>query len=177
VIAIGDLLLRQRADRHRALALAVNLRKAWAKSVDGIARVGNVHRCAAPDDGPDVLRITLRLAFDQAFDHSRCREHRTARPRIEQAKHFFSIERARLRNHMHAKPCNVRHHVQSGAMTHRRGVQQRITWRDRVDLAKIGMACGRKHTMGQHRALRSAGGARRVEEPCKIAGVAWPAFD
>ena len=57
-------------------------------------------------------------------------------------------------------------------MAHRRGVQDRIARRGRVDFGQIGKARLREIAMGQHRALRPAGRARGVEQPGEIVAVA-----
>ena len=60
-------------------------------------------------------------------------------------------------------------------MAHRRGVQDRVAGRNRIDLAEISVARRCEHAMGEHRALGTAGGARGVEQPGEI--VAGPRHD
>ena len=110
--------------------------------------------------------------IDQPLDHGGRGEHRHARPGGEQAEDLVRLEAAGFRHHVDAEPRHMRHHVEAGAVAHRRGVQDRVAGRDRVDLGQIGKARLRQHAMGQHRALRPAGGAGGVEQPGEIVAVA-----
>src|SRR5580692_9014516 len=121
--AVGNLLLRQSGNGHRAFALAVDLREARAEAVDGGARVGDIHGRAAPDDGLDMIGIALRVAFNEPLDHGGCGEHRRARPGVDQAHYFVGFKTARFRHHVDAAPRHVRHHVKARAVAHRRRVQ------------------------------------------------------
>ena len=177
MIAVGDLLFRQSGDGHRAFALAVDLRETRAEAVDGGARIGDIHRRAAPDDGFDAVGIALRVAFNEPLDHGRRGEHRGAWPRIDQLHHLVGFEAARFRHDVDAEPRHVRHHVKAGAVAHRCGMQERAAGRDGIDLARISEARGRKHAMGEHGALRPARGAGGVEQPGEIVAAARPRCD
>ncbi len=50
VISIGVVGLRQRRDRHRRLALTVDLGEARAEDLERLLEIGEVHRRAAVDD-------------------------------------------------------------------------------------------------------------------------------
>ena len=176
-IAVGNVLFRQSGDRHRAFALAVDLRKPRAEPLDRIDRIGDVHRRAAPHDRPDILGIALRMAFDEPLDHGRSGEHRSPRPGVEQADDLVGFEGMRFRHHVDANPRHVSHHIEPRAVTHRGGVQQGVAGRDRIDLAGIGVARRRQHAMGEHGALRPSGGPGRVEQPSQIVAVARPGAD
>ena len=67
----------------------------------------------------------------------------------------------------------MRHHVESRAVTYRRGVQQHITRRDRIHLAGKRVTRRRQRPMAEHGALRAAGGAGRVEQPSEVTAKAW----
>jgi hypothetical protein len=75
MLAVGDVVLRQGRDRHRNLALAVDLRETRAEAFNRLERVGDVHRRAAPNDRPDVIGIAFRAALDQPLHHGRRGEH------------------------------------------------------------------------------------------------------
>ena len=75
---------------------------------------------------------------DQALDHGRRREHRDARPGVEQREDLLRLEAAAFRHHLHAEPRDMRHDVEAGAVAHRRGVQDGVARRDRIDLGGIG---------------------------------------
>ena len=47
---------------------------------------------------------------------------------------FLRLEAAGFRHDVDAAPHDVRHDVEAGAVAHRRGVQDRIAGRDRIDL-------------------------------------------
>ena len=111
--AVGDILLGQQRDGHRAFALAVNLREPRPEPVERAQRVLDVHRRAAPHDGADVLRVAVGRAFDQPLDHGGGREHRAARPRSEQAEDLLRLEPGGFRYHVDGEPGDVRHHVEA----------------------------------------------------------------
>src|SRR5690606_41047451 len=56
---------RRSSDLHRALALAVDLRKARAETVKRAQSVLNIHRCAAPDDGADIFDRAIGRTLDR----------------------------------------------------------------------------------------------------------------
>ena len=116
-------------------------------------------------------------AVDQPLDHGRRGEHRRAGPGIDQLHHFVGFEAARFRHHVDAEPRHVRHHVEARAVAHRRGMKERTAGRDGIDLARIGEARRREHAMGEHGALRPAGGAGGVEQPGEIVAAARPRRD
>ena len=95
-----------------------------------------------------------------------------ARPGAEQREDLLRLEAAGFRHDVDAAPHDMRHDVEAGAVAHRRGVQDRIAGRSRIDLGQIGLARGGQHAVGEHRALRPAGRARGVEQPGEIVAVA-----
>ena len=159
---------RQRGDGHRRLALAVDLRQPRAEAVERGQRVLDIHRRAAPDQRADVLGVEIGRTGDQALDHGRRREHRHARPGIEQRDDLLRLEAAALRHHLHAEPRDVLHDVDAGAVAHRRGMQDGVARRHRIDLAAIGEARHRKIVVREHGALRPSGRAGGVEQPGEI---------
>ena len=60
------------------------------------------------------------------------------------------------------------HDVEPRAVAHRRGMQNGIALRNRIDLGAIGSAGDSNITMSQHRAFRLAGRSRCVEQPGEI---------
>ena len=54
---VGMVCLGQGRDRHRCLALPVDLGQAGTEDGEGILQVGQVHRCAAVDDGLQVGEV------------------------------------------------------------------------------------------------------------------------
>ena len=82
MLAVGDIAFRQRRNRHRRFAEAVDLREPRAKAVERGQRVLDIHRRAAPDQRADILRVRLRRTRHQALDHGRRGEHGDARPRL-----------------------------------------------------------------------------------------------
>ena len=79
-----------------------------------------------------------------------------------------------FRYHVDAEPRDGRHHVHPGAVAHRRGVQQRIAWRNRIDFGGISLARGGEHLMAEHGALGPAGRPGGVEQPGEIVASARP---
>ncbi len=90
----------------------------------------------------------------------------------KQRENLLRLEAAGFRHDVDAAAHHSGHHVEAGAVAHRRRVQQRIAGRQRVDLGGIGLARGGQHLVRQHRALRPAGGARGVEQPGEIVAAA-----
>ena len=160
--------LRQRRDRHRAFALAVDLRQPRPEAVERLERILDIHRRAAPDDRAQIGRIGAAAEIEQPLHHRGRGEHRHVLPRGEQAEDLVRLERAGLRHDVDPHPRHMRHHVEAGAVAHRRGVQDRVAGRGRVHLGQIRKARLREIAMGEHRALRPAGGARGIEQPGEI---------
>ena len=159
-------------DGHGRFALAVDLRQPRPEAVERGERVLDIHRRAAPDQRADIAGVAIGRTGDQPLDHGRRREHRAARPGREQLEDFLRLEAAALRRHLHAEPRDVRHDVDAGAVTHRRGMQDGVARRDRVDLGGIGMACPVEIAVREHGAFRPPGGARGVEQPSEVVAAA-----
>src|SRR6266542_6956084 len=119
VIAVRDVLFRQRSDRHRALALPVDLNKPRAETVERAQRILDIHGRAAPDDGANVLRVAVTRRIDQPLDHGRRREHGGARPTAEQSKNLGRLKAAGFRNDVDAEPRHMRHNIEARAVAHR----------------------------------------------------------
>ena len=66
----------------------------------------------------------------------------------------------------------VGNRVQAGAMRHRRGVDHGVLRRHGVHIDEVGQAHRHEIALGEHHALRAAGGAAGVEQPGHIVGVA-----
>ncbi len=60
VIAVGVIGLRQRGDRHRRLALAVDLGEARSEDLERVGEIGQVHRCPAVDDRLQAGEVGVR---------------------------------------------------------------------------------------------------------------------
>ena len=88
----------QRGDRHRRLALAVDLHKALAHGGDGVPDVGEIHRPAAIDDGAQPLAVLAALlgGIDQPPHHGGGGEHHDIVELAAEIEHFIRIEAARL---------------------------------------------------------------------------------
>ena len=140
MIAVRDVLFRERSDRHRALALPVDLNKPRAETVERAQRILDIHGRAAPDDGANVLRVAVARRIDQPLDHGRRREHGGARPTVEQAKNFGRLKATGFRNDVDAEPRHMRHDVEARAVAHWRRMQDGVARHDRIDLCRIGMA-------------------------------------
>ena len=65
----------------------------------------------------------------------------------------------------------MRHHVEPGAVAHRRGMQDGVAGRGGIHLGQICKARLREIAMGEHRAFRAARGARGVEQPGEVVAV------
>ena len=165
--------LRQRRDRHRGLALAVDLRELRAEHRHGPLAIGDVHRAAAIDDGLETARVGGRGArmFDQPLDHGGRREHRHAGVHPGEIENFTGIEAATGRDHLHGRGRDLRQHVLAGAVRHRRRVQDAIAGGDGVDIRKIAGGHDQQVAMGDHGALRLAGGAAGEEQPSHVVGI------
>src|SRR3954471_556750 len=94
MLAISNVLLRQRGDGHRAFALPVDLREPRAKSIEGFQRILDIHRRATPHDRAQVRRIGTAAKIDQPLHHRGCGEHRHLGPGGEQAEDFIRLEAA-----------------------------------------------------------------------------------
>src|SRR5262249_59407581 len=57
--AFADVLLRERGNGHRALALAINLGEPRPETIKRAQRILDIHRRAAPDDRPNVVWIAV----------------------------------------------------------------------------------------------------------------------
>jgi hypothetical protein len=128
MIAVGDVLFGERGDRHRALALAVDLREPRTEAVERLQRILDVHRRPAPDQGADVAGVTAVIGVDEPFDHGRGREHGGTRPALEQAEDLGRLEAAGLRDDLDPEARHMRHDVEAGAVAHR----PRAGWRPRA---------------------------------------------
>ncbi len=168
MIALGDVFFRQRGDGHRRLALPVDLRQPRPEAVERGQRILDIHRRAAPDQRADVFGVDIGRTGDQALDHGRRGEHRHARPGIEQRDNLLRLEAAAFGDDLHAEPRHVLHDVDAGAVAHRRGVQDGVARRHRIDLAAIGQTRSHEIVVREHGALRPPGGARGVEQPGQI---------
>ena len=62
----------------------------------------------------------------------------------------------------------MHHRIHAGAVAHRRGMQDGIARRHRIDLRAIGMACRHQRAVREHGAFRLPRGAGGVEQPGEI---------
>src|SRR5438045_2690402 len=113
----------ERRDRHRRLALPVDLHEALAHGGDGIPDVGEIHRPAAIDDGAQPLAV-LAAAFggiDQPPHHGRSGKHHDIVELAAEIEYLVGIKTAGLRHDMPpAYACN-RSIVESVPMRDGRG--------------------------------------------------------
>src|SRR5581483_12216176 len=100
--ALGVTRFRKRGDRHRAFALAVDLRESVPEHLHRMLAVLHVHRAAAVDNGLQVRRVGMRSrsAFHQPLYHGRCGEEAHTTMRRDQGKDFGGVEVAALGNHL-----------------------------------------------------------------------------
>ena len=93
------------------------------------------------------------------------------RPVIEQLEDLGGLEVAALGDHVHRADREVRQRVAARAVRQRRGMQDRVAGRELVDVGEIGVRLEQQVAMREHRALRHAGGAARIEEPRCVVGL------
>ena len=103
MVPVGVVGLGQRGDRHRRLALPVDLGQAGAEHVEGVLEVGQVHRCAAVDDRLEVGEVgggDGRVA-GQPLHHGGRGEERHARPAPQERGDLVAVDAAGLRHDAH----------------------------------------------------------------------------
>src|ERR1700730_9783313 len=153
MIAIGDFVPPEKRDRHRAFALAVDLREAIAEAVDRLQCVLDIHRRAAPNQRADRGGIAIGAVLHKALDHRGGREHRGPRPVRKQRENLFRLEGARFRHDVHAETADMRNSVEAGAMAEGCRVHDRLAGCHRIDLGGVGVARPIEIAMREHGTL------------------------
>jgi hypothetical protein len=128
-------------DRHRALALTVELIELGAEQLQRTLEIGEVHGRTAEDDGLEPARIgrACRRMVDEARDHGRSGEHAQVGVGCQGVEHTFRFERA-CRDHIASAARDVREAVQPRPVRERCRVQDRILRVDPVDVGIVAVA-------------------------------------
>ena len=170
--AVGEVLAAERGDRHRALALAVDLDEALAHHRERVLDVGEIHRPAAVDDGLEPVERGVRRArvVDEALDHGRRGEHRDAGMDARKLEDLGGVEPAARRDHLLRAAQDVRQRVEPRAVRHRRGVDDAVVRADPVDVGEVAERHREQVAVRDHHALGPPGRAARVEEPGQVVG-------
>ena len=106
-----------------------------------------------------------RRMLGQALDHGRRAEQRYPAIPGKQLEDLGRIEAAARRDDLAGGFGRVRQDIAPRAVGHRRGVQNGVAGRDLVDVREVRQRHRQQIAMAQHRALRLARGAARVEQP------------
>ena len=132
---VGDQRAVHRGDRHRRLALAVDLREARAERRERLLAVGDVHRPAAVDDALQAIERALRRSRGAATRRftivgaakKQARSHAPSSATIS-----AGVEAARLGHDVDRAARDVRQQIETRAVRQRRGMQERVARRDRL---------------------------------------------
>ena len=171
---VGEVRARERGDRHRRFALAVDLDEARAHRRQRAPDVLAVHRPAAVDDGLEAVarRAAGGDVVDEALHHRRRREQAEPADVARERDQLGRIEAARLGNDVARRARDEGQVVEPGAVRHRRGVDDRVGRIDIVDVDEVARGHRRQVAVRQHHALRPPGRPRGVEEPGEVRGRA-----
>jgi len=170
--AVGMQPLVQPGDRHRRLALAEQLVEARPKQAERLFEIGDIHRPAAVIDRLQMAQIGARHLgrVGEPGQHGRRGEHRhpfVLPQRIEDRRHV------EMRQHQLVSAFQYKGQgVEPGAVRQRRGGKVGVALVDRIDIGVVALAHEQQVAVAQHRALRSAGGARGVEQPGAVGRAA-----
>ena len=95
--AVGVVMTRQGGDRHRALALPIDLHQFVAEGGYGGGEIGRVHRPAAVDDGLEAARIDAvqRHMLGESLEHGRRGEQGDVGVPPKRIEYALGIEWAR----------------------------------------------------------------------------------
>jgi hypothetical protein len=139
MVPVGVVCLGQGGDRHRRLALPVDLSQAGAEDVEGVLQVGQVHRCAAIDDGLQMGMVGGGdgPVADQPLHHGWRSEERHARPAPQQGSDLVAVYAPGLRHDAHRTPSHVRQPVEARAVRQRSGVEDAVLRHHRVDVGEV----------------------------------------
>ena len=171
VRVVVDDVARQHGDRHRAFALAVDLREVRADHPQGVLDVGQVHRPTAVGDGRQPLGLAGRLATTWstrrrtmvgAAKNDACRQCAASSTTSAGSK------AARGRHHVDTGMHHVGQVVQPATVRQRRRVQHHVADGDALHLAQVAQAGHAQLASSQHHALRPTGGATGVEQPRRV---------
>lgn len=161
------LTLRQTGDRHRALPLTIELVEARSEQLERLQQVTDIHRTATVIEGSKTREAPARSGrTDQARDHGRRREEGEVPMALEGFEHRLWIES--VMDHLVPAGQQMRQPVQARAMRQRGGMQLQVARLHPLDVGVVGVAHEEEIAMGQHRALRPAGGTAGIEDPGKI---------
>ena len=169
VFVIGP---RERGNRHRALALSVDLGELGAEGRESAFHVGDVHGTAAIDDEVQVGGVGAgeRRAVEQPHHHRRRREHAESGVLLDQVENLRRLEAAALGNHVVGALGDEGQRVEARAVGERRCVQHAIVGRDRVEIGEVAQCHHHQVAVSDGGALGPARGAAGVEEPGGIVG-------
>jgi hypothetical protein len=164
---VGQCRTIHRGDRHRRLALTVNLREARAERGERGLAILDIHRTATVDDAFQAIepRILQLRRDNETLDHRRRREEQRALPMAQERNDFRRIEAAGLRHDVDGAARNMRQNVESRTVRHRRCVQDGVAGRDRFDIDQEAFDhCAQVGVRDDH-AFRPAGSSAGVKEP------------
>ena len=166
--------MRQVGDRHRALALSVQLDQAGPQSTDRSLEVLDQHRGTSINDRHQRLQvIPIDVGvFDQPPEHGGCDKDVGDPVLLDALEDLNRIEAGPGRDHMSGGAGDVGECVESAAVRERCGVQgHRVAAAVGVHVDEEAHRHRHQVAMGQHRSLGPAGGAGGVKQPGHVVGI------
>ena len=170
MIAVGVVRLRQGGDRHRRLALPVDLGQAWTEDGEGVLQIGQVHRRAAVDDRLQVRQVGCRQGRvpGQPLHHGGSGEERRPRPATQQRGDLVAVDAAGLGEDADRAAGDVGEPVQPGAVRQRRGLEDAVPRHHRVDVRVVAEGHEQQVAVRERGSLGLSGRAARVEQPGRV---------
>ena len=162
--------LGQGGDRHRRLALPVDLGQPGAEDGEGVLQVGQVHRCAAIDDGLQVGEVGGGdgPVAGQPLHHGGSGEERHSRPAPQQGGDLVAVDTAGLRHDAHRPAGDVGQPVEPRTVRQRRSVEDAVLRHHRVDVGEVAERRHEQVAVRERGSLGLSGGAARVEQPRRV---------
>ena len=170
MVPVGVVGLGQGGDRHRRLALPVDLGQARPEHGQGVLQVGQVHRCAAVDDRLQVGEVGVgdRRVAGQPLHHGGGGEERHPRPAPQERGDLVPVDAAGLRQDADRAAGHVGQAVEPRTVRQRRGVEDAVLRPHRVDVGEVAERHHEQVAVGERGALGPSGRAARVEEPRRV---------
>ena len=170
MVPVGVVCLGQGGDRHRRLALPVDLGQAGAEDGEGVLQVGQVHRCAAIDDRLQVGEVGGGdgPVAGQPLHHGGSGEERHPRPAPQEGGDLVAVDAAGLRHDAHRPPGHVGQPVEPRTVRQRRGVEDAVLRHHRVDVGEVAERRHEQVAVRERGSLGPSGGAAGVEQPGRV---------
>jgi len=152
-------------NRHRRLALPVELVEPRAKELQRPLEIGDIHRAAAIEDRSQTAQIGVadRRGVDEPRQHRRRREHRDPRMALQRVDDRIDVE---MRQYDLVTPSqDVRQCVETGPVRQGTRMEVGVALVERVDVGIIAMAHKEQVAVAEHCAFGSASRPARVEKP------------